>query len=321
MTVELSVAHGSTHQLSLHFASPDTAALAQSPEALAAARARTQVAWDQVPDSVYALHRYAAAAPVGVPDALRSGTLFLVGGGPAQDDLNAEFVRLAGGDSARIVVIPTAGVDPGKDAEALAGADALARALHVPHVIVLHTSSRKEADGHTFVRPLRDATGVWLLGGEAGRLLVSYLGTRTEAELMAVLARGGVVGGTSAGALVWGSAVETFRAPKDGSPYQMGDANALRLDDPHAVGFGALTQVVIAPHFSEFRMQPSLAKTVATRPQLVGIGIDEATALEVHGSVGTVLGRGHVTILSGATDKPQVLAAGARYDIVRRAAL
>jgi cyanophycinase len=138
---------------------------------------------------------------------------------------------------------------------------------------------------------------------------------------MAVLARGGVIGGTSAGALVWGSAVETFRAPKDGSPYQMGDANALWLDDPHAVGFGALTQVVIAPHFSEFRMQPSLAKTVATRPQLVGIGIDEATAFEVHGSVGTVLGRGHVTILGGATDKPQVLAAGARYDIVRRATL
>lgn len=321
MSVSLSVAHGRAHELALQFTSPDTAALVQSVEAAAAAQARIIVAWDQVPDSVFARHRYAADAPVGVSDALRAGTLLLVGGGPTQDDLNAEFVRLAGGASAKIVVIPTAAVDAGKDAEALADAEGWARILGVPHVTVMHTSSRKEADSEAFVRPLRDATGVFLAGGEAGRLLVSYLGTRTERELMAVLARGGVIGGTSAGALVWGSAVETFRAPKDGSPYQMGDVNALQLDDPHSVGFGALTQVVIAPHFSEFRMQPSLAKTVATRPQLVGIGIDEATAFAVHGSVGTVLGRGHVTILSGATDKPQVLVAGARYDIVRRAAL
>jgi len=79
--------------------------------------------------------------------------------------------------------------------------------------------------------------------------------------------------------------------------------------------------VVIAPHFTEFRMQPSLAKTVATRRQLVGIGIDEATAFEVHGSVGTVLGRGHVTIVVGGAPAPLALATGARYDLVRRAAL
>ena len=321
MNVELAVANGRSHEISLRFASPDTAALTQSPEALAAARARTIVPWDQVPDSVFAKHRLAAATPVGTADALRTGTLLLVGGGPAQGDVNAEFVRLAGGASAHIVVIPTAAVDPGHDAEALAGAQRWAQAMGVPHVTVLHTSSRKEADGEAFVRPLLEATGVWLPGGEAGRILVSYLGTRTERELMAVLARGGVIGGTSAGALVWGSGVMTFQAPKDGSPYQMGDVNALRLDDPHAVGFGVLRQVVLAPHFAAFHMQPSLAKTVATRPQLVGIGIDEATALEVHGTVGVVLGRGHVTVVTAGSTAGQVLGAGTRYDIVRHAAL
>jgi len=80
-------------------------------------------------------------------------------------------------------------------------------------------------------------------------------------------------------------------------------------------------QVVVAPHFAEFRLQPSLVKMVTTRPQLLGIGIDEATALEVHGEVGTVLGRGHVTIVTGANQAPQVLAAGARYDLGRRAVL
>src|SRR6185369_12252091 len=111
--------------------------------------------------------------------------------------------------------------DPGHDAEALANGDRWAHAIGVAHVSVVHTSSRKEADSDAFVRPLRDATGVWLPGGEAGRILVSYLGTRTERELMAVLARGGVIGGSSAGALVWGSACQVFRAPGDGSPYQM----------------------------------------------------------------------------------------------------
>jgi cyanophycinase-like exopeptidase len=66
-------------------------------------------------------------------------------------------------------------------------------------------------------------------------------------------------------------------------------------------------------------MQASLAKTIAAQPQLLGIGIDEATALEVHGSMGSVLGRGHVTIVSRSGQ--QGLSAGARYDIARRAVL
>jgi cyanophycinase len=321
MQLELSIAHGRTHEMALHFASPDTAAMARSTASTEAARARLLVNWDQVPDSVFAGHRYAAAAPAGVSEALAAGTLLLVGGGPAQDDLNAEFVRLAGGAKARVVVVPTAGIDPGQDANALGDADAWAHSLGVPRVTVLHTTSRKEADSEAFVRPLRDATGVWLSGGEAGRILVSYLGTRTERELLALLARGGVIGGTSAGALVWGSEVMTFRAPGDASPFMMGDSNALRLDDPHSVAFGALRQMVVAPHFTEFRMQPSLTKTITARPQLLGLGIDEATAFEVHGSVGAVLGRGHVTIVVGGAPAPLALAAGARYDLVRRAAL
>jgi len=320
MALVLRIANGNTHEMALRFGSPDTSALVQSPAAAAAALARITVPWDQVPDSVLAAHRLAADVAVGPSDALRAGTLFLVGGGPSQADLNAEFVRLAGGPKARIVVIPTAGVEPGQDADALRQGDAWAKTLGVGHVTVLHTADRKQADDGTFVNPLRDATGVWLAGGEAGRILVSYLGTRTERELMAVLARGGVIGGTSAGALVWGSECQTFGATTDASPYRMGDANALILDDPRSVCFGALRQVVVAPHFTEFRMQPALAKTIAAKPRLLGIGIDEATAFEVHGSVGTVLGRGHVTVLSGAAagdTTRKALSAGTRYDLAR----
>src|SRR5262249_29794115 len=146
----------------------------------------------------------------------------------------------------------------------LLSAERWARTLGAGSVTVLHATSRAQSDSESFVRPLREATGVWLSGGEAGRILVRYLGTRTERELLALLARGGVVGGTSAGALVWGSDCMVFQTPGDGSPFMMGNVSALKLGDPHSVCFGALQNVVVAPHFAEFRMLPSLVKFVET---------------------------------------------------------
>jgi cyanophycinase len=325
MALQLVIAHGTTHDIALHFTSADTSALAQSPAAAAAARAKSGVDWKVVPDAVFASHRVAADVPAGMAAALRPGSLLLVGGGPSQNDISGEFRRLAGDDKARIVVIPTAAIDPGEDVADLLNADHWAQVLGVSHVTVLHTTSRGEADAEAFVRPLRDASGVWLPGGEAGRIIVSYLGTRTEKELLALLARGGVIGGTSAGALVWGSESMVFRQPSDGSPFVMGDVAALLIDDPHAVGIGALRNVLISPHFAEFRMKGALEKTMTAHPQLIGIGIDEATALEVHGDIGTVLGRGHVTVYDGKSHRDAhgalVLPAGARYDLARKVSL
>ena len=324
MSLAVSISHGRAHELSLRFSTADTAGLVQSPGEAATARHRSAVSWDQVPDSVLAAHHVAPGVPTGMAPGARAGTLLLVGGGPTQPDLNAEFVRLAGGASARIVVMPAASIESGEDSAALLRPEGWAASLGVSRVTVLHTSSRREAESETFVQPLRSATAVWLPGGEAGHILVDYLGTRTERELIALLARGGVIGGTSAGALVWGSECQTFRAPADGSPFVMGDSSALILDDPRSVCFGALRNILIAPHFTEFRMPPSMARTIGARPQLIGIGIDEATALEVHGDVGLVLGRERVTIYDGGREngaQGRSLSAGARYDLARKSVL
>lgn len=311
MSLELAIAHGSTHELAFRFARADTSSLPT------AAAPRDTLSWDQVPDSVYAAHRVAAnASPAMAPSAAR-GTLFLVGGGPTQADLDSEFVRLAGGAAARIVVIPTAGVERGD--ETMLQADKWAHVLGAERVTVLHTTSRTEANSEAFVKPLREATGVWLSGGEAGRLLTSYLGTRTETEAMAVLGRGGVIGGTSAGALVWGSETQVFRAPADGSPFQVGNADLLLVGDPHAVGFGALQNMVVVPHFAEFHMQPSFEKTLTAHPYLLGIGIDEATAFEIHDNVGLVLGRGNIRVGVGPERQHAlVLGAGVHYDLLHK---
>ena len=73
------------------------------------------------------------------------------------------------------------------------------------HVTVLHTRDRAEADTETFVAPLKTARGVWFGGGRQWRLVDAYLGTRTQRELEAVLARDGVIGGSSSGATIQGS--------------------------------------------------------------------------------------------------------------------
>jgi len=310
MSLELAIAHGSTHDLTFRFAGADTTSPVARP-------ARDSTAWVQVPEAVYAAHRVASNAVPGMAPGLTLRTLFLVGGGPTQADLDSEFVERAGGTAARIVVIPTAGVERGD--ETMLQADKWAHALGADHVTVLHTTSRDVANSEAFVKPLREATGVWLSGGEAERILTSYLGTRTETELFAVLARGGVIGGTSAGALVWGSETVTFRAPADGSPFQMGNADSLLVGDPRAVGFGALRNVVIVPHFAEFRMQASFEKTLAAHPYLLGIGIDEATAFEIHDNVGMVLGRGNVRIGAGPErQRALAMGAGVHYDILHK---
>lgn len=66
----------------------------------------------------------------------------------------------------------------------------------------MHTRDRRVANSKEFGAPLQTASGVWLGAGNAGRLAQAYLGTLTERELRGLLARGGVIGGSSAGAII-----------------------------------------------------------------------------------------------------------------------
>ena len=113
------------------------------------------------------------------------------------------FVKLAGGPNARIVVIPTA--REGDDfPPAWIGLEPFLRA-GARSVRVLHTRSREHANQDDFATTLQHATGVWITGGRQWRLTDAYLGTRIPDELQKLLERGGVVGGTSAGASVLAS--------------------------------------------------------------------------------------------------------------------
>jgi cyanophycinase len=319
---QLIVLHGPTHEFEVRFMSPDTTGPA--PSSVRADREPASLPFETIPDAVVRAHVVPSGATSSTVPALRNGTLLLVGGGASQQDLNAEFSRLAGGPRAHIVVIPTASIESTGSDTVETSASSWARVLGIPHVTVLHATSRRAAEADSIVGLLRDASGVWLSGGESRRLLSTYLGTRTERELFAVLERGGVIGGTSAGALVWGSECLVFSPASGANTYYVGRPEDLRPGDPRRVCFGALRNVLISPHFTEFKLQASLEKWRAAEPGLLAFGIDEATALEVHGDRCTVLGRGAVTVYDGETHQGRaftVLRRGARYDLGRRQVL
>lgn len=145
------------------------------------------------------------------------GSLVVVGGGAMPPSIVNRFLELGGGKNAQFVFIPTAAEGENYDDEWLKR-QFLAKA-GVPHVTVLHTRDRNVADSEAFTAPIRKAGGVWFGGGRQWRLVDSYLNTRTHKELWRLLDRGGVIGGSSAGATIQGSYL--VRGAREGNTIMM----------------------------------------------------------------------------------------------------
>lgn len=211
------------------------------------------------------------------------GALVIVGGGTITPDIWSRFIEQAGGPSARIVVIPTAGEDsslarPPREVQQL-------NELGLTNVTILHTRDPKVANQDAFVAPLKTATGVWFVGGRHWRLADSYLNTLAHKEFNALLARGGVIGGTSAGATILGSFM--VRGDTKGNTIMIGD---------HTQGLDFIHNVTIDQHVLRRNRQFDLVEVIKARPELLGIGIDESTAILVKGNSFEVLGNSLVGI-------------------------
>ncbi len=210
--------------------------------------------------SLLALLLLAAPASSGPPE----GSLVIVGGGEVGPTIVRRFVELAGGPDAEVVFIPTATEAETFDAKRLA--EHFAKDFGgLKHVTVLHTRDRAEADIEVFAAPLGKAREVWFTGGRQWRLVNSYLGTRTERAIRSVLDRGGVIGGTSAGATIQGSYL--VRGAREG--------NHIMMARGYEVGFGYLQGVAVNQHLIARKRENDLVSVVDTHPDLLGIGIDE----------------------------------------------
>jgi cyanophycinase len=213
------------------------------------------------------------------------GALLIHGGGRLGPETVREFIRLAGGIDVPFVIIPTA--DPGEDWGAEYVAKSFLTRSGAKDVIVLHTRDRAVADSEAFVAPLRRARGVWFGGGRQWRLADSYLRTLTEKELHAVLARGGVIGGSSAGATIQGSYLVR------GAP----EGNEIMMAKGHEEGFGFLKQSAIDQHVNTRRRENDLVPVIDAHPELLGMALDEGTAVVVQGDRLRVLGQGRALFL------------------------
>ena len=233
------------------------------------------------------------------------GALLVAGGGTTPDEVFDEFVRLAGGRKAHIVLIPSAADWTGFDEVRQRFGGWFS--YHVADFRFLDADSRETADSDSFVKPLLEATGVWFSGGDQNRLTRRYLGTKVQSALQRVLERGGVVGGISAGA-----AVQSRVMMRDGTTEPViGD------------GLGLASRAVIDTHFSERGRHTRLLRALDERPGFVGVGLDEGAALVVQGSHLKAIGRSSVTVcLSPRGDQPLLLhrlKAGDEADLIQPA--
>jgi beta-aspartyl-peptidase (threonine type) len=230
---------------------------------------------------------FAVCILVGVVSAARAeeGTLVVVGGGKIPDTIVSRFAEAAGGDEARLVVIPTASSDDG-----LPAANAIAelwKSRGIRHTVLLHTRDRDQTNDDAFVKPLRDATAVWISGGLQSRLAAAYVGTKVQTELQALLKRGGVIGGTSAGA-----AIQSGVMIESGNPVPK-----------ISRGLDLIPNTIIDQHFLRRNRVNRLIEAVSRHSDRMGIGIDESTAVIIQGNHAQVVGESYVTIVTQPKDR------------------
>jgi cyanophycinase len=235
----------------------------------------------------------AIASPISINDTTptyvgpENGHLVIVGGNLQSESIWQRIISLAGGPDAPIVVVPTAGGEPTYGANFSSAATL--RKLGATNVTVLHTYDPAVADTDEFIAPLLSAKGIFFGGGRQWRLVDAYAGTKTEAAFQSVLDRGGVISGSSAGASIIGS----FLARGD-------TANNTILIGDHFVGFGYLKNAAIDQHVLVRNRHFDILEITRAYPELLGLAIDEDTALVVHQNEAEVIGRTYALIYDGS---------------------
>ena len=196
--------------------------------------------------------------------------------------LMEEMVELAGGSKAKMVYVPCSESDEVSNSQRIVE---VWEKMGVKSATFIHTKDRNKANSdEVFLAPLREATGIWFGGGRQWNLADSYYGTEAHRLMKEVLNRGGVIGGSSAGASI--QARYMCRA----NPV----ANFDIMAPGYERGLGFISGVAIDQHFSQRKRQRDMTSLVNRYPQLLGIGIDEATAIVVTQSNARVVGKGRV---------------------------
>jgi cyanophycinase len=216
------------------------------------------------------------------------GKLVVIGGAEDKEGdcvILKEFVRLAKGDKARIVVMTVATDHP---EEVGAEYKKIFRRLGAADVKVVDLARREDTESSKAMAAIEEATGLFFTGGDQLHITALMGGTEMDRIIKQRFGKGLVLGGTSAGAAMMSNSMmlsgESETNPRFGS-VEIGP------------GMDFIMGTLIDTHFSQRGRHGRLITATAHYPQDMGIGIDEDTAIVVAGNEFEVIGSGAVTII------------------------
>jgi cyanophycinase len=205
------------------------------------------------------------------------GHLIIIGGGDKPDPVIERIIELAGGPDAKIIVIPNASSEPVESAEYQVNQFRSFGSRNVEAI----SFSKQTANDDSVVSRINEADGIFFCGGDQSKLTADLLDTRLLERIREIYYNGGVISGTSAGAAVMSEVMITGNelVNKDSSTafnvIEKGNIQTTK-------GFGFITKAVIDQHFIKRKRNNRLISVVLEHPDLLGIGIDESTAIQVN---------------------------------------
>lgn len=235
---------------------------------------------------------FVAAALLADPQVdVPKGSLVVIGGGTTTAEIAEKTLELAGGSKTKIAILAEANPEYGPASLAAWKRTKAAR------VTLLNVQQPAVA-----VKLIREADLIWFPGGLQGVFMNAIRDTDIADTIRLRYREGAIVGGTSAGAAVMCKVMIGGRSDLDSlkagtAPYLMG-------------GLGLWPEVIIDQHFLQKGRFNRLALAVIDHPDLVGIGIDEETAVIVHGPKLEVIGNSNVTIIDSRKASREKLTKG-----------
>jgi len=240
------------------------------------------------------------------------GNLVIIGGGTRPPEVTRRFIDLAGGSDAIIVIFPQASGYPQEVGPEL---EAEFKELGVKSATYLLFDS-SSVDSRQNLRSVRKASGIYFSGGDQSRLTRLMLDTRLLETIRDQHSQGVVLAGTSAGAAVMSALMITGNELKNTDP-----------DDPFTTiapgnievvtGFGFVQNAVIDQHHIARRRNNRLMSVILENPQLIGVGIDERTAIEVQpNGEWKVLGVGSVILYDARTAASIAITAQDNFSVI-----
>ena len=245
------------------------------------------------------------------------GKLIIIGGGSIPDSLFEFFAAHCGGKDQPVVYIPTATTDE----EFIQKGEHLIKftSRGFTNLSTIHTRNKKEADDPKNLELMRNAKGLFFGGGDQQLIADAYAGTKLYDEFIALLNRGGVIMGTSAGATIMGSLMVGGDARDD-----------ISKKYPYNDAFSFMTNTALDQHVLARNRQFDLISVIENYPGTLGIGMDESTAIIVEAGQFKVWGKSYAMLYDpmdwaaqknkwGRVLKPfKMMASGSSFNFVTR---